>query len=97
MSNAATTAIPAQPRAGEAKAAASQTQAAPDFNAVKAKMKAAWMDGDYAKFATYMEPGARKILAGWNGSATAVTVPSSGCGAAPRRCRRCCRRVGCSA
>lgn len=66
MSNAATTAIPAQPRAGEAKAAASQTQAAPDFNAVKAKMKAAWMDGDYAKFATYMEPGARKILAGWN-------------------------------
>lgn len=35
MSNAATTAIPAQPRAGEAKAAASQTQAAPDFNAAE--------------------------------------------------------------
>jgi SAM-dependent methyltransferase len=66
MSNAAATAIPAQPQSGEGKAAASQTQAAPDFNAIKAKQKAAWMDGDYAKFATYMEPGAREILAGSN-------------------------------
>lgn len=64
MSN-ATTSARVHPRAGEREAAA-QVQAALDINAIKAKMKAAWMDGDYAKFATYMEPGARAILAGWN-------------------------------
>jgi SAM-dependent methyltransferase len=37
----------------------------PDFDAIKARLKATWMDGDYAHFATYMEPGARQILAGW--------------------------------
>ena len=40
--------------------------AAPGIDALKAKMKATWMDGDYARFATYMAPGARQILAGWN-------------------------------
>lgn len=39
--------------------------AAPSLEAIKAKMKATWMDGDYAKFAKYMEPGALEILAGW--------------------------------
>lgn len=43
-----------------------QTLASPSIDAIKAKMKATWMDGDYAKFATYMEPGALQILAGWN-------------------------------
>src|SRR5262245_7494279 len=47
-------------------ATATRAQASPDFNAIKAKQKAAWMDGDYARFATYMEPGARQILTGWN-------------------------------
>lgn len=42
------------------------TLAAPSIDAIKAKMKATWMDGDYAKFAKFMEPGALEILAGWN-------------------------------
>ena len=29
-------------------------------------MKNAWNSGDYAKFATFMEPGAIEILSGWN-------------------------------
>src|SRR5215216_3438892 len=37
----------------------------PEMEAVKAKMKANWMAGDYATFAHYMEPGALKLLAGW--------------------------------
>lgn len=45
---------------------ASQAAAFPDIDAIKAKMKSTWMDGNYARFATYMEPGAREILAGWN-------------------------------
>lgn len=36
-----------------------------DLAAIKAAMKATWMDGDYARFCVYMEPGAREILAGW--------------------------------
>ena len=32
---------------------------------LKAKLRAAWMDGDYAAFSAYMKPGATKILAGW--------------------------------
>ena len=34
--------------------------------AIKSKMKATWMAGDYATFSKYMEPGAKEILAGWN-------------------------------
>lgn len=37
----------------------------PDLNRIKAFTKAAWMAGDYPKFATYWEPGALEILAGW--------------------------------
>ena len=36
-----------------------------DLPTVKAKMKATWMDGDYAEFSTYMEPGAIEVLQGW--------------------------------
>jgi ubiquinone/menaquinone biosynthesis C-methylase UbiE len=32
---------------------------------LKAKLRATWMDGDYAAFSAYMKPGAAKILAGW--------------------------------
>ena len=32
---------------------------------LKAKLRATWMDGDYAAFSAYMKPGATKILAGW--------------------------------
>ena len=36
-----------------------------DISTIKAKMKATWMDGDYAEFSAYMEPGAIEILNGW--------------------------------
>jgi ubiquinone/menaquinone biosynthesis C-methylase UbiE len=32
---------------------------------LKARLRATWMDGDYAEFSAYMKPGAVKILAGW--------------------------------
>ena len=32
---------------------------------LKAKLRATWMDGDYAAFSAYMKPGATKILADW--------------------------------
>ena len=32
---------------------------------LKAKLRAAWMGGDYAAFSAYMKPGATKILTGW--------------------------------
>ena len=35
------------------------------LNEIKARMKATWEDGDYARFATYMEAGAIEILDGW--------------------------------
>jgi len=34
-----------------------------DFDALKARLKATWMAGDYTVFATYLEPGALEILA----------------------------------
>ena len=37
----------------------------PDMDAIKARLKATWMAGDYGTFAKYMEPGALEILAGW--------------------------------
>jgi SAM-dependent methyltransferase len=37
----------------------------PASDELKARMKAVWEDGDYARFATYMEPGAIEILDGW--------------------------------
>ncbi len=36
-----------------------------DIATVKANMKATWMDGDYAEFCAYMEPGAIEILQEW--------------------------------
>lgn len=38
--------------------------ATPGLDAVKTKMKATWMAGDYGAFSTFMEPGALEILAG---------------------------------
>jgi len=37
----------------------------PTLANLKAKLRAAWMDGDYAAFSAYMKPGATKILADW--------------------------------
>src|SRR4028118_2199885 len=34
-----------------------------EFEALKARLKATWMAGDYGVFATYLEPGALEILA----------------------------------
>ena len=52
----------------------------PDITAIKAKMKATWMDGDYAAFARYMEPGALSILAEWD-IAPGQHLLDIGCGA----------------
>lgn len=41
------------------------TTATPDMDAIKARLKATWMAGDYGTFAKYLEPGALEILAGW--------------------------------
>jgi len=38
----------------------------PNLEVIKIKMKGAWNAGDYGMFATYMEPGAIKILESWN-------------------------------
>jgi ubiquinone/menaquinone biosynthesis C-methylase UbiE len=35
----------------------------PDMESLKIRLKATWMSGDYGHFATYLEPGARQILA----------------------------------
>ncbi len=34
----------------------------PEMGALKAKLKATWMSGDYSHFATYLEPGALEFL-----------------------------------
>jgi SAM-dependent methyltransferase len=36
-----------------------------EMEALKARLKATWMAGDYGTFAHYMEPGALKLLAEW--------------------------------
>ena len=59
-----------------AEAVAIQT---PNFDAVKAKQKATWEDGDYADFAKYMELGAIEILEGW-GISKDKTLLDVGCG-----------------
>ncbi|MEA3413726.1 MAG: class I SAM-dependent methyltransferase [Pseudomonadota bacterium] len=38
---------------------------AENLDAIKTRMRATWEDGDYASFASYMEPGAIDILRGW--------------------------------
>src|SRR3989337_3957283 len=35
----------------------------PEMEAIKARLKATWMAGDYGHFATYLEPGALEFLA----------------------------------
>lgn len=52
----------------------------PSLEQIKAKMKATWEAGDYARFAYYMEPGARGILAGW-GVTPGEYLLDVGCGA----------------
>jgi SAM-dependent methyltransferase len=37
----------------------------PTLAALKTKLRAAWMDGDYAAFSAYMKPGATEILGAW--------------------------------
>ncbi len=59
-----------------AEAVAIQT---PNFDAIKAKQKATWEDGDYADFAKYMEAGAIEILEGW-GISKDKTLLDVGCG-----------------
>ncbi len=51
-----------------------------DMAAVKATMKATWIEGDYAAFSTYMEPGALEILREWN-IASGSRFLDIGCGA----------------
>ena len=50
-----------------------------DISTIKAKMKATWMDGDYAEFSAYMEPGAIDILNGWK-IAPGLRMLDVGCG-----------------
>ena len=37
-----------------------------NIEAIKAKQKATWQDGDYASFAKFMEAGAAEVLDGWD-------------------------------
>lgn len=54
--------------------------AKPDLTAMKSRMKATWEAGDYATFATYMEPGAVDLLNAW-GVAPGQQLLDVGCGA----------------
>jgi len=51
-----------------------------EFSRIKTHMKATWMDGDYAEFCKYMEPGAIQILREWN-IAPGLRFLDVGCGA----------------
>ena len=50
-----------------------------NLSAIKTKMKNTWEDGDYANFATYMEPGAIDILNDWK-IQQGSTLLDIGCG-----------------
>jgi SAM-dependent methyltransferase len=52
----------------------------PDLVALKDRLKATWMAGDYAEFSRYLRPGALEILRGWNIPAGARML-DVGCGA----------------
>ena len=51
-----------------------------EMTTMKANMKATWMEGDYAAFSTYMEPGAIEVLREWN-IPPGVRFLDVGCGA----------------
>jgi len=51
-----------------------------NIEAIKSRMKDAWNAGDYGRFATYMEPGAREILKGWR-IAPGLSMLDVACGA----------------
>lgn len=48
-----------------AQTAAIRKVQSPTLDEIKTRIKATWEDGDYARFATYMEPGAIGILHSW--------------------------------
>lgn len=52
----------------------------PPLATIKAQHKATWEDGDYARFAKYMQDGAIEVLEGWN-IAPSTTLLDVGCGA----------------
>jgi ubiquinone/menaquinone biosynthesis C-methylase UbiE len=52
----------------------------PEMQAIKAKMKANWMAGDYGTFAKFMEPGALKLLEDWQ-IPEGLSLLDVGCGA----------------
>ena len=52
----------------------------PNLTILSERVRAAWMDGDYAAFSEYMKPGAMKILAGW-GIEPGVRLLDVACGA----------------
>lgn len=52
----------------------------PEMQALKAKLKATWMAGEYATFAKYLEPGAIEILSNLN-IAPGSRMLDVGCGA----------------
>src|SRR5262245_36074405 len=56
------------------------TEITPEMEAIKAKMKATWMAGDYGTFAQFMEPGAVKLLADWQ-IPQGLRLLDVGCGA----------------
>jgi hypothetical protein len=52
----------------------------PTLANLKAKLRAAWMDGDYAAFSAYMKPGATKSL--WLSRSRRATANARGVGGA---------------
>lgn len=52
---------------------------APSIDAIKARQKATWEDGNYVSFAKFMEAGAIEILNGWQ-IAKGLTLLDVGCG-----------------
>ncbi len=59
--------------------AAIQQSMQPTLEAIKAKHKSTWEDGDYATFAKYMEAGAVEVLDNWD-IASSKTLLDVGCG-----------------
>lgn len=64
---------------GQTSAHTTKHTEAPNIDAIKAKHKANWEDGDYAKFAKFMEDGASEVLDSWNIAAD-KSLLDVGCG-----------------